>query len=380
MEYNRILDLKELLKKKSHFLFGPRATGKSTLIRKQLKDACYINLLDSEIYYRLVEDPGLFRSMLPRDPSRWIVIDEVQRVPELLNQTHKLIEEEKRRFLLTGSSARSLKRGHANLLAGRAWRADLFPLVSAEIGKDFNLAKVLQYGTLPAVFTSDFPQEELKAYTHTYLYEEIQAESVVRKIPQFTRFLQSAALNFAELLNFTNISNDSGVAASTLKEHYKILEDTLIGFQLIPWLKGKSRKAIQTSKFYFFDNGVCHTLAKTQSLDPNASLWGKSFEQFLINEVKAYLSYSRKDLSLSYWRSKNGSEVDLLIEDQIAIEFKSTKKITPKHLSGLEAIQSEGKFKSFILVSTDPIIQNHGKIECLPYLTFLNRLWAGDLV
>jgi predicted AAA+ superfamily ATPase len=379
MKFKRTLDLRTLLAKKSHFLFGPRATGKSTLIREQLEGSFQVNLLDSDLYFRLVANPSLLIEMLPSDKKIIIVIDEVQRIPELLNIVHKLIEEDKRKFLLTGSSARKLKHGQANLLAGRAWQAELFPLTFQELGKHFNLSKILTYGSLPGVFTSDFPEEELRAYTRTYLYEEIQAEGLVRKIPQFSRFLQTSALASGELINYSNISSDSGVPASTLKEHYKILEDTLIGYQLYPWLRGNKRKAIQTSKFYFFDCGVTNALSGTKTLDPNSDLWGKSFEQWSIGEVRAYLSYQRRDDTLCFWRSTSNEEVDLIIGDHTAIEIKSTKRVTGKHLKGLYSLKEEGRIKKFFLISMDKIEQRKDHIVCLHYADFFKKLWAGEL-
>lgn len=263
-------------------------------------------------------------------------------------------------------------------MAGRAWQAELFPLNYIELGKSFSLEKVLLQGSLPAVYTSAYPEEELKAYAHTYLYEEIQAESLVRKIPQFSRFLKIAALSYGELINFANVSSDAGVPASTIKEHYKILEDTFIGYPLEPWKLGKKRKAIQTSKFYFFDNGVAHTLSGVKSIDPNSNLWGKSFEQWLIGEVRTYISYKRKDDPLSFWRSTNRDEVDLIIGDHTAIEIKTTKKVSDKDIKDLRAIQEESKFKNYLLVSHDKIEHHKGNIDCLHYSQFLKKLWAGD--
>ncbi|HEX4045225.1 MAG TPA: AAA family ATPase, partial [Gammaproteobacteria bacterium] len=277
--YQRQLNLLSLLEKKSFFLLGPRAIGKSFLIREQLKDKSLIfNLLRSELYLRLTAAPweleNMINAALVERPSEFIVIDEIQKVPQLLDEVHRLIEERQLRFLLTGSSARKLKHGHANLLAGRAWTAHLYPLSFSEI-PDFKLDHYLRFGGLPAIYGSPDPEEELQAYVQTYLYEEIQAESLVRKLPQFSRFLITAALANGQMLNFAQIANDAAVAASTVREYYTILEDTLIGFMLTPWMKSKKRKAISTAKFYFFDTGVCHALAQTQVLDRNSDLYGR---------------------------------------------------------------------------------------------------------
>ena len=234
--YQRQLQLKQLIEKKSFFLLGPRATGKSFLIHQELGErALILNLLRSDLYLRLSQSPWELEAIIEaaldgkKDPI--IVIDEVQKLPNLLDEVHRLIEEKKWRFLLTGSSARKLKHGHANLLAGRAWTAHLFPLSFSEI-PNFRLEHYLRYGGLPAIYPSEFPEEELIAYAHTYLYEEIQAEGLVRKLPQFSRFLQVAALHNGLILNFNKVSSDTGVSASTIREYYEILKDTLIGFSL----------------------------------------------------------------------------------------------------------------------------------------------------
>lgn len=378
MRFQRVLDLKSLLKKKSFFLFGARATGKSTLVRETL-NAKNISLLDSDYYLTLSARPSALRDYLPEDPGEIVVIDEVQRVPELLNEVHHQIEEHGRKFLLTGSSARKLKHGHANLLAGRAWTANLFPLCYPELGKKFNLSALLENGGLPAVVNSEDPKEELKAYARTYLYEEIQAEGLVRKIPQFSRFLRTAALSNGELINYAGLASDAQVPASTIKEHYAILEDTLIGFTLPPWTASRKRKAIQTGKFYFFDTGVTHSLAGTRSLDPNSDLFGKSLEQWIIHEVRAYLSYRRRDDEMSYWRSTAGDEVDLLIGDHTAIEIKATRRVSGKDWKGLQRLGEEQVFKSRLLISRDTQKLNHEKMQGLGVLDFLERLWSDAL-
>ena len=273
-DFQRLLDLPGLLRRKSFFLFGPRATGKSFLIRRQLgRRALVVDLLRSDVAFRLATDPSLLEALIGdrRGPDAWIVIDEVQKLPGLLDEVHRLIESRGLRFLLTGSSARKLKRGQANLLAGRAWTANLYPLTSAEIPR-FDLAKFLRWGGLPPVVASQEPAEELGAYVRTYLQEEIQAEGFVRRLPPFSRFLASAALTNGQMLNFAQIASDAGVPAATVREYYYLLEDTLVGFLLPAWTKSKKRKAISTAKFYFFDTGVTHALAGTQTLDRNSDL------------------------------------------------------------------------------------------------------------
>lgn len=382
--FKRKLNLVSLLQKKSFFLLGPRATGKSTLIQTELADnALIFNLLKSNLTLKLSSSPWELENMIDVAFSQrkydYIVIDEIQKIPNLLDEVHRLIEEKKYRFLLTGSSARKLKYGHANLLAGRAWTAHLYPLSCSEI-PNFNLDTYLRYGGLPAIYGSENPQEELDAYVTTYLYEEIQAESLVRKLPQFSRFLNVAALANGQMLNFSQIASDSSVPASTIREYYSILEDTLMGFMLTPWAKSQKRKAIATAKFYLFDTGVCHTLAETKSLDRNSDLYGRSFEHWIAMELISYLSYHRIKETLHYWRSTHQHEVDFIIDDMIAIEVKASKKITERDLKNLKVIEEEKKFKYYFLISHDPIEVKYGPYVCLHWKSFMDRLWGGKII
>lgn len=382
MSFVRQLNLPELLKKKSFFLFGPRATGKSYLIRQQLEGkAQVIDLLKAEVLLPLSQNPSELEALIhQKSEGSIVVIDEVQKVPALLDEVHRLIEEKKIRFLLTGSSARKLKRGQANLLAGRAWKAELFPLSSAEIS-DFNLERYLQYGGLPAVYDSAQPQEELGAYVQTYLKEEILAEGIIRKLPPFSRFLKSAALSNGQIINFTQVGNDAQVSPSTVREYFSVLEDTLIGFSLEPWTASKKRKAIQTAKFYFFDTGVTHMLAGTKTLDRNSNLYGQSFEQFIGMELKAYLSYRRLQETLTFWRSLVGDyEVDFLIGELMAIEVKASQRINPSDLRGLKVLKDEGVFSNFYLVSQDRMEKNVDGIRLVPWNVFLEELWSGKII
>jgi uncharacterized protein len=389
MELERTLNLPDLLSKKSFFLLGPRATGKSTLVRQQLsKSAKLIDLLDARLYLRLLNAPHDLESIIDAIdmdtsnrpcPDNLVVIDEIQRIPELLNEVHRLIENKKITFLLTGSSARKLRRGKANLLAGRVWEARLFPLTRREI-PDFDLDRYLQYGGLPPVYLSQFCDEELDAYVNTYLKEEIMAEGLIRKLPPFSRFLKSAALANGEMINFSNLANDCQAPPSTVTEYIGLLEDTLVGFFLPAWRESKKRKAIRTGKFYFFDPGITHVLAGTRTLDRNSNLYGKSFEQFIAMEIRAYLSYKRKKLPFSYWRSVHGHEVDFLIGRETAVEVKSSQKITPRDFKGLKALEEEKVFKKYVLVSQDPINTTRKGFYALHWETFLKNLWDDKFV
>jgi len=376
MLIHRTLDLKNLLSKKSFFLFGPRATGKSTLIKKNLSESSMIiDLLNSRLYLRLLDSPHDIESIIDSgNRGEIVVIDEIQRIPELLNEVHRLIEDRNLTFLLTGSSARKLRRGKANLLAGRVWEARLFPLTWKEI-PDFDLNRYLRYGGLPPVHLSQYPEEELGAYVNTYLKEEIMAEGLIRKLPPFSRFLRSIALANAEMLNFTKIANECQVPPSTVTEYVGLLEDTLVGFLLPAWTESRKRKAIRTGKFYFFDPGVTHMLSGTEMLDRNSHLYGKAFEQFIGMEIRAYLSYKRKRMDLSYWRSVHGYEVDFLIGRQTAVEVKASQRISQRDFKGLKALEEERVFKTYILVSQDPVNTRENHFQALFWEDFLRDLW-----
>lgn len=309
-----------------------------------------------------------------------VVIDEVQKLPEILDEVHRLIEGKRQRFLLTGSSARKLKRGGANLLAGRAWWAELFPLTSREI-PDFDLLTYLNRGGLPAIYPSDDSYEELRAYAALYLKEEIQNEALTRKIAQFSEFLELIALSNGEEISYQSIAGDCGVSANSVKNYVQILEDTLLAFQLKAFTKTQKRKAISRSKLYLFDIGVTNSLANRGEIRPASELFGKAFEHFIMMEVRAFLSYARKNVDMYYWRSTSQFEVDLILGDHWAIEIKGATSISDKHLKGIRALKEEGNIKNFAVVSLD---QNERKttdnITVFPWNAFLKRLWNGELV
>lgn len=379
MFFERQLNLPKLLRSKSYFLFGPRATGKSSLVRHQFPgNIPIINLLRSEVYLELSAKPYRLESMIKIHlPCELVVIDEVQRVPELLNEVHRLIEEQGLTFLLTGSSARKLRQKSVNLLAGRAREARLFPLTSVEI-PEFDLNRYLKYGGLPVVYLSDEPEEDLYAYIDTYLKEEIQAESLVRNIPGFSRFLQTAALTSGHILNFTQIGSDVGLPASTVREYYYLLEDTFVGFMVPAYTKTRKRKAMSTAKFYFFDIGVRNALLDLGSVPFQTEVYGLAFEHFIAMELRAYLSYRRIRKPLQYWRAKHGQEVDFIIGDELAVEVKSTAQFKDKHGKGLQAFAEEEICKRHILISHDPISRKLGRIETLHWRIFLEKLWGDE--
>ncbi|MGK5090137.1 DUF4143 domain-containing protein [Bdellovibrionota bacterium FG-2] len=373
--FKRILAPLSLLKKSSFFLFGPRSTGKTSLIKTDLgSKALIFDLLKSSLLQKLMTDHGLFEGMidleLRADPKRkYIIIDEV----------HRLIEERRFRFLLGGSSARKLKKDGANSLAGRAWKAELFPLTSEELTGEFDLTRYLRWGGLPRVVTSGDPAEELDAYVGTYLKEEIQQEGLVRKLPHFPSFLRLAALSSGQLLNYESFSKEVGVSAPTIKEYYSILIDTLLAFELEPFSETKKRKAVSTLKIFLFDPGVTNFLAEVESLDRASDLYGNRLEQFIGMELRAYLSYRRKKDALRFWRSHQQDEVDFVIGRHTAIEVKATKKIDVKHLKGLRTLSDEGIFEQSIIVSHDPVPHKKNGIQCMSIEYFLKQLWSDKL-
>lgn len=375
---NRILSL-NLPEKQSAFLWGPRKVGKSYWIRENLHDIILVDLLKTDVFGDYISRPALLRERYGNSSKR-IVIDEVQMVPDLLNEIHWLIENRQISFLLTGSSPRKLRQKHANLLGGRAWRFTMTPLCYPEI-KDFNLQKVLLTGFLPSHLLSIDYLQDLRAYVADYLKEEIAAEAVVQNIPAFSEFLRVAAITSGELLNYANVARETGVNAKIVRQYFQILEDTLLGFRLPPWRRATSRRLIETEKFYLFDVGVSNYLAQRQP-GPMTPEFGKSFEHFILMELKAFQAYRNPELLLHYWRTSTGQEVDFILGDMdVAIEIKSSKRVYESDIKGLKALAEAHRVKRLILISfeSEPkTLSNH--VECLPWENFLNLLWNGEII
>jgi uncharacterized protein len=370
----RLVDLNVLLDKKSHFLLGPRQTGKTFLIHHTLKNVRVYDLLDSEIYLALSRNPGrISEELQPQD--RIVVIDEIQRLPELLNEVHRLIETKGIRFLLTGSSARKLRRGGINLLGGRARTKYLHPLTYKELNEHFDLFLAIERGLIPSIYFSDEPRADLQAYAGAYLQQEILAEGATRNIPAFSRFLRVAALCNATIVNFTNISNDAQVARTTVYEYFEILKDTLILHELPAWRKSKKRKPLASSKYYFFDVGAVAVL-QGREFRPGTPEFGEAFETYLMHELKSFSDYVSGE-QLSYWRSTSGFEVDFIIGEHTAIEVKAKKNLSPNDIKSLRMLEEEGKLKRYICVSMEPRRRKVGNIDILPYREFLELLWNG---
>ncbi len=371
----RLLDLPALLAKRSHFLFGPRQTGKTSLVRHSLPKAKIYDLLDSSVFLAFGRNPGRLEEELGPEDSI-VVIDEIQRLPSLLNEVHRLIESRGVRFLLTGSSSRKLRRGGVNLLGGRARIKHLHPLTWRELGDRFDLNRAVNRGLLPSIYFSDDPRADLEAYAGAYLQQEIVAEGAARNVPAFSRFLKVAAYCNATIVNFTNLANDAQVARTTVYEYFEILKDTLVLRELPAWKQSKKRKPFSSSKYYFFDVGVVAALQERE-FRPGTPEFGDAFETYLMHELSSYVDYVSSE-SLSFWRSTSGFEVDFLLGDHTAVEVKAKANVSPQDLKSLKALAEEKKFKRYICVSLEPRPRKAEEISILPWKLFLEALWGGE--
>lgn len=370
----RLVDLRGLLERKSHFLFGPRQTGKSFLVAHSLKGVRVYDLLDTSIYLALSQNPGrLAQEITPKE--RVVVIDEVQRLPQLLNEVHRLIEQRGLRFLLTGSSARKLRRGGVNLLGGRARTKYLHPLTYRELGGHFNLQRVAERGLLPSIYFSEDPRADLEAYAGSYLQQEIVAEGATRNVPAFSRFLKVAALCNATIVNFTKLANDAQVPRTTVYEYFEILKDTLVLHELPAWRKSKKRKPLASSKYYFFDVGVVATL-QGREFRRGTPEFGEALETYLMHELRSYADYVSGE-PLSYWRSTSGFEVDCILGDHTAVEVKARENLLPQDLKSLRALAEEKRLKRYLCVSLEPRPRQLAGVTVLPLREFLDALWDG---
>lgn len=371
----RILDLPNLLQKKSYFLFGPRQTGKTFLVHKTLKGARIYDLLDTSVFLSLSQNPGrIAQELTPQD--KIVVIDEIQRLPILLNEVHRLIEEYGTRFLLTGSSSRKLRRGGVNFLGGRARTKYLHPLSYKELGIRFDISRAAKRGLLPSVYFSDDHHADLQAYTGLYLQQEIAAEGLTRNIPAFSRFLRVAALCNGKIVNFTNVSNDAQVARTTVYEYFEVLKDTLVLYELPAWRRSKKRKPVASSKYYFFDVGVVGEL-QGREFRPGTPEFGEAFETILMHELLCFRDYVSSE-ALSFWRSSSGFEVDFIIGDHTAVEAKAKENLSFQDIKSLLMLAEEKKLKRYLCVCLEPRIRRVDNVIILPYKEFLEALWRGE--
>ncbi len=375
MSLPRRLDLTDLTRDHSVLLLGPRRTGKSWLLRTTLPADQTYDLLRHDIYAELAARPSLLRERL-QPSDRLVVIDEVQKLPVLMDEVHCLMETTATRFVLSGSSARKLRRTHTGLMAGRARTRYLHPLVSAEL-PDFDLMRALHTGLLPPVWLASDPWEELEGYVGEYLEQEVRAEALVRRIDGFARFLRTAALANAELLNFESIASDAQVPARTVREHYAVLTDTLLGRMVEP--RSTNRKAGGHAKFYFFDTGVVHRLLGVRYLPDDGAAFGKAFETWIAHELAARISYHRLGMDLQFWRDRTGAEVDFVIGDHLAVEVKASRSVADRDLKGLRKLSESVAFRHKIVVCREPAPRRVGDIDIWPWQHFAQAWWAGEL-
>lgn len=390
--YSRSIALPE---RNSFFLFGPRLTGKSTLLHQAFgeKGVLLIDLLQPSVQQKYLADPEALRREIEagKDTIKRVVLDEIQRAPALLDVTHHLMESPAGRhiqFIMSGSSARKLKRSKANLLGGRAWSLELFPLTHEELGKDFLLEKALALGTLPKIYAArgNDAEEGLRAYVETYLAEEIKAEALTRNLGAFIRFLPMAAAESGRIVNASNIGREIGVSYKTVQEYFQILEDTLLGFRLEPYAKSARKRMAKHPKFYFFDTGVLRALKKTLKvpLERASPEFGGLFENFFINEVRRMNSYRRLDMTLTFYRTEAGTEVDLVAQrpgkSWLAMEIKATQRPSASLCAGLLSFaEINPKAELLLVCQVDrPQLFKFGNktVRALPWLDCLKTVAA----
>ncbi|MEA1886677.1 MAG: AAA family ATPase [Bacteroidota bacterium] len=367
--------------KESAFLWGPRQTGKSTLLKMLYPDVPYFDLLLSNEYERFLRNPSLLREILEVVPSGTpVIIDEIQKLPSLLNEIQWMIVNRNRQFIMSGSSPRNILRSGGNLLGGRALRYELYPLVYKEIN-DFNLIRALNNGLIPRHYLSGNAKRLISAYTGSYLLDEILTEARIRNIQSFSRFLEVSAFSNGEIVNYSNIASECGVSGPTIKEYFQILVDTLVGRFLPSYQKRPKRRVILSPKFYYFDIGISNYLLKRGKIEHGSESFGHAFEHFIYHEIYSHCHYSSLNYPLSYWRTVSGIEVDFILGNhEVAIEVKSTDIAQAKHLSGLKNFSEEYNVKKLILVSNDQSPRKIGKILIMPWQHFLDQLWQGDIV
>jgi predicted AAA+ superfamily ATPase len=385
MHFDRIISL-DIPKQQSIFLWGARKTGKSTLIKLLYPNAIVYDFLKSDTYLTYSKEPHRFREELEkRSDAEVVIVDEVQKVPDLLDEIHYLIESSHFQFIMCGSSARKLKRSGVNMLGGRAWKFSLFPLVSYEI-PDFDLLRAFSHGLLPTHYNSSSPKRFLKAYVEDYLTQEIQAEGLVRKLPNFIRFMDSLRFCHGETLNYSNIARECYIDSKTVKEYFQILEDTLLGYHLYPYFRKAKRAVLHTvPKFYLFDVGVANYIKKVTVTDLKGIEAGRSLEHLIFLELIAYQKYKEKDFEIRYWRTTTGLEVDFICGDaEVAIEVKISNHLRPDDLKGIKAFQEEFHPKRSIVVCMEEKVRfsktKDNEIEVLPVKVFLKDLWEGRVL
>ncbi|HBY05896.1 MAG: hypothetical protein UV38_C0004G0018 [candidate division TM6 bacterium GW2011_GWE2_42_60] len=367
--------------KKSIFLFGPRGTGKTYWLRTQMPDALYFDLLDFSLFSSLAARPNRLESLIPQNYNGWIIIDEVQRVPELLNEVHRLIEHKQMKFVLTGSSARSLRKKGVNLLAGRALTYHMHPLVEQELGNLFNLSKALTEGLLPSLLTEENPKKYLESYVQTYVREEVLQEGLTRNIGAFNHFLEVASFSQGSLLNLSDIARELSLTRSMVSSYFDILDDLLLSRRLSVFSQRAKRKMIAHQKFYFFDTGVFRTLRPTGPLDRAEEVNGAALETLFLQSLSALNDYLELGYSIHFWRTSAGHEVDFVLygpRGLHAFELKRSSSVANKDLRGLKAFKEDYPEAKLHLIyrgkQKEYHTQDFGDITFIPFEMALREL------
>ncbi len=369
----------------SAFLWGPRKTGKSTYLRSQFPRSVTFDLLQTDLRFEFAKRPALLRErLMAGEPKRLkapVILDEVQKVPQLLDEVHWLIENRGLSFVLCGSSARKLKRGGGNLLGGRAWRYEMRPLVSGEVA-DLDLLRALNHGLVPAHYLAPSPERSLQAYVVDYLKEEVFDEGLTRNVAAFSRFFEAVGYSHGELTSYANIARDCGVDAKTVKEYYQILVDTLLGTFVLPFKKRQERQVIgKAPKFYLFDVGVAGALTRRRIVEPRGESFGRALEHFVVMEILAHRSYRELGYGIHFWRTKTGLEVDFVLGDgEVAIEVKGTSRVDSSDLRSLRAFVEDNRPRRALVVCNEASPRIVDGIELLPWREFLGRLWDGRII
>jgi len=375
----------DLPPRQSAFLWGPRKTGKSTFLKTTFPQSLVYDFLRTDLFVEFSKRPALLREQLLAKSANAlqqpIILDEVQKVPQILDEVHWLIENRGLRFILCGSSARKLKRGQSNLLGGRAWRYEMFPLVTPELN-EVNLLRALNHGMIPAHYLQDDYKKTLQAYVQDYLKEEVFNEGLTRNLPAFSRFFEAMGYSHGELINYSNIARDCGVDSKTVKEYYQILVDTLLGRFVLPFKPRQARQVIgKAPKFYLFDVGVAGAIAKRRLSQEKGEAFGKALEHFILMEIAAYNSLKEMDFAIDFWRTKSGFEVDFVLGGgEVAIEIKGTSRVDGADLRALKAFAEEFSPRQAVVVCNEKAARVVEKIKILPWRVFLRDLWAGKII
>ena len=371
--------------RQSAFLLGPRKTGKSTYLRSAFPDSLTLDLLQTDLMLELAKRPALLRERLLATPPEKlrspVILDEVQKVPQLLDEVHWLIENRRLSFILCGSSARKLKRGGVNLLGGRAWHFQMHPLASIEV-TGLDLLQALNRGLVPAHYLAPEYRRSLRAYVVDYLKEEVFDEGLTRNVAAFSRFFEAVGYSHGDLTNYANIARDCGVDAKTVKEYYQILVDTLLGTLVEPWKKRQERQVIgKAPKFYLFDVGVAGALTRRRIAEERGESFGRALEHFVLMEIQAHRSYQELDYGVHFWRTKSGLEVDFVLGDgEVAVEVKGSSRVDSSDFRSLRAFVADHRPRHAILVCNERTPRRIEGIEVLPWREFLARLWGGRIL